>query len=347
MRYGTLDRFVVPINAPQARRYFTDCLYVPQGLRGRLRRAVGSPRLRHTAEVCGLDPLLPLLDEFPAGVPARAAAIYLRDYPTSRRGRVLGFFFEDGSTLPLSVAKAQHPCRDTSLRTEAEALERMVALLPPVLKATLPRVVGFHSSRRGELLVTAALRGRSGYVEVQRSLTPWRNVDAHFQAAARWLVAFHDATRSSATERIGGHTVPHSASHGDFWMRNVLLDAGGRVGVVDWEHFIPAASPFIDLFHYALTYGLSYPWRAYRRAPPVDAFRRTFFETNPVSRAVRRYLRCYVGEMGLPPAVIEPALRQFVATRGQMHGGVGPRPGTADFPWEGVCGQTPKWGLQG
>ena len=304
--YGAIDRFLVPLDAPLARRYFNESLYVPQGLRGRL----FGPRL-HRAEATGIDRLVELMEEVPPQViPRDGGAIYLREYAhLDDRGRTLGFFFRRGEATPSVVVKAQAE----GLRREAQALEQMRAFLPPILKSTLPEVMLFHDSPRGELLVTSALPGRSGYVEMQGSFAPRKYVEGHFDAAAQWLAAFHDATRVSASSEIDGVAVPHSASHGDFWVRNVLIDEKGAIGVVDWEHFTPAASPFQDLFHYAHTYGLNYPWRRYRRAAPEEAFQKTFVESNRVSRAVRRYLEQYMERVGLPKGLIEPALAMWSA----------------------------------
>jgi hypothetical protein len=313
---------VVPLDAPPARKWFNQTLYVPTGVGGRVRHALGRPRLKRIAKLEGVQPLLALLDEVPDAVP-RDAAIYVRDYESSDRGRVVAFFFRNGEPAPAAVAKAQFARRDAlSLRIETQTLEQMRAFLPPALQPTLPRVLRFHESPRGELLVTSMLPGRSAYVEMRSSLAPSRLIDGHFDAAARWLAAFHDATRTTATSTIGGVTVPHSAVHGDFWPRNVLHD-GASIGVVDWEHFVPAGSPFIDLFHYPLAYGIAY----FRRATDPEAFQKTFRENNRVSRAVQRYLRDYASRVGLPEKVLEPAFKMFVETKGRMGANVPPRPG--------------------
>lgn len=316
MRYGELDRFLVPLDAPLARRYFNDALYAPGSAGERVRRALGHPRLRRVSDLGGVEASFDVPHD---------AAIYLRDYAHSDRGRVVGFFFREGEALPYAVAKTQES------RVEGDALEQMRAFLPPALKATLPRVLRFEEA----LLVVSGVPGRSAYLDMRGSLTPSRYVDAHFAVAAEWLAAFHDATRSRVTSVIDGVEVPHSALHGDFWSRNVLTDARGSVSVVDWEHFVAAGSPFVDLFHYPLTYGLSYPWNiGYGYVEPEAAFRKTFVETNRVSRAVRRYLHDYCDRAGLPHALLAPALREYVETRGRMHEGIDPRPGTADLPWE-------------
>lgn len=288
--YGELDRFLVPLDAPLARRWFANTLYG--------RRILGHPRLHRTGSTEGIEPLLSLLEEVPGAVP-RATAVYVRE-----AGRVLGFFFEEGAAAPSAVAKAPFA------RLEAQTLEQMRAFLPPALQCTLPRVLRFHESPRGELLVMSMLPGRPASVEMRSSLAPWRRVDAHFDAAARWLAAFHDATRTTATTIVNGVAVPHSAMHGSFSPHNVLHDANA-IGVVGWERFMPAASPFFDLFEYAVAYGASY----FHRAPPGEAFQRTFFANNRVSRAVQHYIREYATRVGLPHKTLLPAFRTFTEAR--------------------------------
>ena len=307
--YAELDRFLVPLDLPAARAYFNEALYVPQGIGGRLRRAIGRPGLRRASTTEGIAHALTMLEEAPGAALPQTSPIYLRDYADSDRGRTIAFFFQSTDRQPCLIAKTQHRLEHgPSLRAESEALEQMRAFLPPELRSTIPKVIGFHSTPRGELLLMTALSGRSAYIDMQGALAPWRYVEEHFDAAARWLAEFHLATRSSSSSRVGGVTVPHSAGHGDYWPRNVLLADPGAVGVVDWEHFMTAASPLTDLLHYATTYGLNYPWKGYHRAPEAIALRRTYFEDNRVSRAVRRYLRLYVERTGIPQAAVDAAI---------------------------------------
>lgn len=119
--------------------------------------------------------------------------------------------------------------------------------------------------------------------------------------------------------------VPLTAAHGDFWARNLLLAGGeGRVGsdgaippvgVVDWEHYAPAAPPFVDLFHFATSYGRAWRWRGTGRTDLPGAFRRTFLEANRVSRAVTDYLARYVRRTGLDRSLLGPLLRLHLLRR--------------------------------
>jgi hypothetical protein len=205
-----------------------------------------------------------------------------------------------------------------------------------------------------EVLVLSALPGRSAYVELQAAPRPARLAARHLPAAGAWLARFHRATvrrgslwRPPAWAELapGGEAPPPewyrrlraelaeapwplAAGHGDFWARNVLVcepgDApppgpglsaeGGLPGVVDWEHFRSEAPPFEDLFHFAWSYGASFPWRG-RRRPPEEAFRRTFLDDTAVAREVRRYLAAYARETGLDAGALGDLFRVFLLTQ--------------------------------
>jgi hypothetical protein len=329
---GAIDRFLVPLDAPHVLRYFTDTLLVPHGPVERVRKTLRRPRIRRVSPaVLGSDTreLLQQIEHALPSSPSSLRSIILRDYEGTDRARVMAFLFEGDAAAPFAVAKAQRTPHE--LRREAEAVVSVRAMLPPQLRGTVPEVLAVDSSEHGELLIQSALPGRSAYVEMQSSFAPWRRVDAHFDAAGRWLAAFHDATRVNAMYTSGSIHVPMSATHGDYWARNVMHH-GEAMAVVDWEHFSPVAPPYVDLFHYALTYGLNYPDARYRRLPPETAFARTFLQRNRLSRAVRRYLHEYVQRAGISPASLVPAFREFLATRGTMNAAA-EAPGTKDMPW--------------
>ena len=72
---------------------------------------------------------------------------------------------------------------------------------------------------------------------------------------------------------------------------------------------------YYDLFDFPLTYGLNFPWAGHQRIAPDEAFRRTFLEENPVSRAVRRYLHRYCAETLIDPGVLPGLFRLYLLTR--------------------------------
>lgn len=329
---GAIDRFLVPLDAPQVLRYFVETLLVPHGPVERLRKLLRRPRVRRvSADILGSDTreLLQQIEHALPNSPSSLRSIILRDYEGTDRARVMAFLFAGDAPAPFAVAKAQRTPHE--LRREAEAVVSVRAMLPPQLRSTVPEVLAVDTYPRGELLIQSALPGRSAYVEMQSSFAPGRRVDLHFDSASRWLAAFHDATRVNATYDARGVAVPMSATHGDYWARNIMHH-GNAMAVVDWEHFSPVAPPYVDLFHYALTYGLNYPGARYRRLPPEAAFARTFLERNHLSRAVRRYLHDYVQRAGIPPRTLAPAFTEFLATRGTMNA-AGEAPGTREMPW--------------
>lgn len=336
---GEIGRFLVPLDAPAALQWFRRNLYFPRNGRARVFNALGHVPLRRVDPARALTDSA-LLRELMRDQPELAGRaidatdwILLRDYDDKARERVIAFLFDRGAGEPFAVVKAQKtvPGGEANVRHEGEAVEQMRALLPPRMRHTVPVVLRLDVDRRGELLATSVLPGRSGSVEVQSSLLPHRHVEQHFDRAARWLAEFHTATRTNAELEIGGKRLSMSACHGDFWIRNVLYSED-TIGVVDWEQFTPSAPPFVDLFHFAIGYGLSYPWHGYRRADHETWFRRTFVERNRVSRAAHASFVTYCTLTGIDPKLLGPAFREFVETRGCM--GTQGAPGSREFPWE-------------
>jgi hypothetical protein len=239
------------------------------------------------------------------------------------------------------------------LAAEAAALDRLRAALPEPLLATLPAVLGRgrlegEDGAGWEVLVLKALPGRSAYVELQSALLRGGLPTRHLPPAAAWLARFHRATllpgdpwrpppwealapagegsppawyRRLAAE-LAENPWPRAAGHGDFWARNVLFHGGGAAGiagVVDWEHSRDAAPPFEDLFHFAWSYGRSFPWRGRRRGAE-EAFARTFLQETAVTREVRWYLASYARESGLDAGVLGDLFRVHLLTRREDRG---------------------------
>jgi Ser/Thr protein kinase RdoA (MazF antagonist) len=118
--------------------------------------------------------------------------------------------------------------------------------------------------------------------------------------------------------------IPLTACHGDFGSWNLLVrrrrrSMGGPMldisGVVDWEDFSADANPVDDLFHYAVTYGLDYPWIPYRKRSPEEAFRLAFLEESPVSRAIRTSFSVYCDLTGIPVDALRPLFHFFLLKR--------------------------------
>jgi aminoglycoside phosphotransferase len=266
-------------------------------------------------------------------------------------GGGVAFLFDGARDEPMTVLKIR-PARGAGPRLEAEArhLRWLASVLPPALAATVPSPLAHVHEGGEEFLWLSVVPGRSAYADLHRDFAPRRHVGRHFAGAARWLAAFHAATRphqdtpvdidrllEDVLMRAGAGAqrsraawvdvlrarwahapVARAASHGDFWARNVHFPAGADdrvVGVVDWEHFQPAALPSDDLFQFALTYGESYPWARYRRVDRPTAFARTFLSDTHVSRHVVRYLQDYVDRTGLDAALLRSLCHLFLLSR--------------------------------
>ena len=324
--YGVAGRFLVPLEGAPL-RYFHHVLFVPYRARDRLARwlpaAVGARLVLATRTASEeADPLSAAL-----GVPAselleetllrgRASlrAIVLRD-PIGSRAQIMAFVFVEGDEHPVAVLK-QRPIgnRAPSLRREWDVLCGAAAL-PADLRASVPRPLAFRTHGGTERLLLSWLPGRSAYAQMRSAVRPQRHLRDHFEQAASWLARFHsDTRRAGAPATSSAPAVVSSAAHGDFWPRNVLFQAGRLTGVVDWEHARDAASPYEDLFHFPLTYGLSYPWAGRRPISPEAAFRSTFLADNALSRAVTLYFRRYCAETGLDPAVLRTLFEAYLVT---------------------------------
>jgi hypothetical protein len=225
--------------------------------------------------------------------------------------------------------------------------------LGPELAATVPEPLALFDDRGMSVFAESYLGGRSMYFEMRNGWFPRRRVREHFRLARRWVVEFQKATAAgearlgdealgefvtrplreyrrlcarSQAERewaaratklareLKDERVPLVGRQGDFWARNLLVK-GDSLGVVDWERFGERSTPFYDLFLFAASYGLSYPWRLGRWAEPSVAFRATFREGGWLSHVVRQYLRAYCDSAGVSPKLLELFFYVFMAER--------------------------------
>jgi len=312
-------------------RYFHRSVSVPTRRRERLLGAL--PMIvRRPAAIAVSDALVSLLFDTLRAEPLlgrtfeRLRFITQYDEDQDGRRRLLAFLFDDGRETPFAVAKVQNDARNGSLQIEAAALTSVHGLVTPELQETIPDLLRVHADSRGEVLIVSALPGRSAWLEMHASLVPSRYVRGHFESAGRWLAAFHEATRQDEET---------TAVHGDFWAHNILHDAHhqGRnpIAVIDWEHFTPAGSRYIDLFRYPLTYGQGYPGRFYRPLDAETAFARTFLERNHLARAVRGYLHSYCARTGIRRPRMAAAFRELVV--GSAAPGGMTHPGVRNLPW--------------
>ena len=69
----------------------------------------------------------------------------------------------------------------------------------------------------------------------------------------------------------------------------------------------------MDLFHFAVTYGLNFPWVRYRRLDAVSALHHTFIDDNDISQEIRRYFAFYCEEMEVDLDTLRSLFRVYLA----------------------------------
>ncbi len=357
---GQVDRFLLLKGDVRALRFLVNHLFVPHNRREWIWSRVplgilGLPQWGLSAPL-GLPAERPtdligeVLDwaraELSRGREGGWSFILHRDRTFSEWTRLLLFLFHGRGREPVAVVKLARQ----GLRSEWEALRYLNRALPSELAATVPVPALYRWFGGAEAVLMRSLAGRSMFHQIGfRPLAP-RKVARHLSNGATWLACFHLVTRDpTARFRADEEALrvrsdipawfdvaeldalsseqlefPLSASHGDFWARNLLVRprSGGRPqamteisGVVDWEHFSRSAPPFEDLFHFALTYALDYPWSPFARKPPEDAFRRGFLSDNAVSRGIRSAFLGYCDLTGLPFEKLKPLFQLFLLGR--------------------------------
>lgn len=339
-----VDRFLIPTEDKRAIRFFLDHLFIPHNRRewlwshllrwsidiGDIGNIGGGRSLFRKSPRGGSDALP--ADDIPeplhrdlAGVleAENTSWILLRDYPRSSRKNRLVFFFRAEERQPFAVLKLGGSRPGNSLVREWKALRYLHRRLPQELVATIPAPLAFARRAGSEALLLGFVSGRSLDAEIARRPASPRTVTSHFESAATWLACFHITTRS---ERVLALDEPRvrlslSASHGDFWARNVLAHyrhramGGPRLevsGIVDWERFSPEAPPYEDLFHFTLTYALNYPWTPHSKEEPANAFRLAFLEETPLAKAIHWGLSTYCDLTGVPFEVLKALFARYL-----------------------------------
>lgn len=196
-----------------------------------------------------------------------------------------------------------------------------------------------HTSDR--TAVTADLRAAAGWLlRLQRETrTEEVPADAAFwEAHAEPILARYrseigwsdeeDALFDAARRRFDGltdATIPLAASHGDFWMGNLMVGAdGGIAGVVDWELAGVGMPPFRDLYKFCTSYAFymdrAYPgrggavpnhpgredpqgrWRRFGSWPNILGFGHAYFGRGWFPDLVRATIEGHLAALGIPPA---------------------------------------------
>lgn len=239
------------------------------------------------------------------------------------RGALLALF-EERAAEPRAALKLR-PLGEGggALAREAAVLESLRGRLPHALAATIPRPLDYASSDGWEALLLPWMPGRSPYVELHASLRPERHVRGHLGPAVEWLAAVQPFTATPGGTADAGPAVPLVLGHGDYWVRNILLQGGAVSAVLDWEHAREGRPATEDLFHLVLTYGLDYPWMGRGRVGPADAFRCAFLEPSPVAREIALALRRFCEATGLDARRLRPLFDAHLSAS-EVHRGRAP-----------------------
>ncbi|MCZ7539848.1 MAG: aminoglycoside phosphotransferase family protein [Anaerolineae bacterium] len=110
------------------------------------------------------------------------------------------------------------------------------------------------------------------------------------------------ATTRESAERLRGAGLPLVLEHGDLSHPNLILRAGGGLGVVDWELAQLAGLPAHDLFFF-LAYVAFARSDARTTEAQIAAFRAAFFERDAWARP---YALAYAGRLGLATEWLGP-----------------------------------------
>jgi hypothetical protein len=191
------------------------------------------------------------------------------------QGPIVLYCFAEGKTEPWGVAKV-----GPESRREAELLDRL-GPSAGAAGARVPRLLGIGSAGEQPALLETSLDGRPAAELLMSSPDRFADVTA---AVADWLERWNGATARAETlpvvrlerellgplaeletsvphaaayrdrlaERcaaLAGAAVPHVATHNDLTMWNVLLDASGTLGVLDWAEAEEAGLPLSDFFY--------------------------------------------------------------------------------------------------
>jgi aminoglycoside phosphotransferase (APT) family kinase protein len=176
-----------------------------------------------------------------------------------------------------------------AVERERQALAGLARRKLGALGETIPRVVGAAEFEGRVALVMTAVRGvpMSTTYLAGRHTARRSRVAADFDAASEWLTDFQARTQQDSPaprsgiaealsrrfadqpgidgvvervaaleERLAEERPRTTATHGDFWLGNVLATSGRVSGVVDWEAGSAAGNPVADVVRFALMYAL-------------------------------------------------------------------------------------------
>jgi aminoglycoside phosphotransferase len=263
-------------------------------------------------------------------------------------------FLLDRSGKPVAVAKAARTrAGATVLAMEAEAARRWQAAQWPVARQSCPHVLDLDDG----ILWMTAVPGRtmlSQYLSAWH-LRRRSSVIADFAAAGRWIDSLHEQSRGSVvdlasltaeqglvfrrfTDKVSDDPeiqelfelaqaalsvscpdgVVGTAVHGDFWMGNLLVEAGSVTGVVDLELSMTHGLPLRDVLKLPLSYAL-YLDSAGRHCPRpgtwshLVGFEQVFLGRGPLAGTAEAFVLGRLHRLGVSPLALRAFFPQILA----------------------------------
>jgi hypothetical protein len=230
-----------------------------------------------------------------------------------RGGSRLAYRFPLGAEAPDAVAKVS-PRAGDELRTLsriASAAGRAGACVPRPLASGAGRSVATLLAE-GRLRAGAVQTGVARWLQAWGSATlrrrPLREQDlgSHLLAKAELLPLGPERERyqtylRSLCARAAGAACPFVAAHRDLTAANLVVDANGSLGVVDWEEAVEESLPLADFLYLAADAVAAE--RGY--ADRVEAFRACFSPEGRAAAAVAALRRQLAGSLDLPRLVQE------------------------------------------
>ncbi len=291
----------------------------------------------------------------------------------AERLKVVVVFFGPDGRVAAAAKVARGAEGEAALRSENAVLRSVWATGVPAVTGFAPAPLALEVVAGRLVLATTALEGEpmlTGYHTPGHTADP-ATVEHDFAAAGDWLRRFQQETAAGSVDAAGALTewlggvresyraivgwsedeerifdgletrsaavpglLPVSATHGDFWMGNLLLSGGAVSGVLDWESGSARGLPFRDLYKFANSYGfyldrayagrtevpghperaeIARAWRLDWAWPNAAGFAYTWFGRSWFPRLVERSIRSFGDALGIDPAVHGVAFQIFLA----------------------------------
>ncbi|HZL86627.1 MAG TPA: aminoglycoside phosphotransferase family protein [Candidatus Krumholzibacteria bacterium] len=275
-------------------------------------------------------------DELGLGIPApRTLDCLLRTPRFRASSHVLFFVFANDEREPVLIAKTPRLPDDHAFLDREVANLQKLAMLRPAELGSVPQVVSYRDWHGTKLLLETLVPGHPMSPAVVRA-----NQQDCIESVMRWVTELHFASRAFVTGPTGSvrkhiesnlsrlatafpesqelrkmlertheivqplatQVLPRVFEHGDLSSPNILLDAEGRVGVVDWELADATGLPATDVFFF-LTYVAFARVDAAHSGRHAEAFAEAFFGSPAWARP---YVLDYAKAVGLSARSLRP-----------------------------------------